>query len=139
MVPKPTIPKPNHIFLYFGLVLVWFLKPNQHQKHTKNQTNICVQYDHDCTEPLKPFSLIFGMFMVRFWFIFSSFLVCLWFVFGSFLMLVQLQKPNQNQTKIYEFMVCFPYLRSLVPCLLIPLSHWTQLRLRRIHWNLWPF
>ena len=78
-----------HKFVHFSLVLVWFLKQNQNkkrpkktQKSNKNQINACVQYEQDCTEPLKLFSSIFG----------------------SFLMLVRLQKPNQNQnqTKIYE-------------------------------------
>ena len=66
-----------------------FTRMNQHQKRTKNQTNICVQYVHDCTEPLKPFSSIFGSFLDA----------------GS----ASKTKPNQNQTKIYEFVVWFWY------------------------------
>ena len=38
---------------------------------------------------------------------FHQFLVRFWYVFGSFLILVWLQKPNQNQTKIYDFVVLF--------------------------------
>ena len=90
LIPKnqtKTIPQIRIFWFGFGLVFEAERASKTNQKHTENRTSICVQNVHDCREPLKPFSSIFG----------------------SFLMLVPIKKPNQNQnqTKLYEFVVWF--------------------------------
>ena len=108
--PKPnqnhtkTIPKPYHkpVWFWFGFGLVFgsVLKPNQHQKRTKNEPKTNQKSMKSAsTFSYKAYSILRSMvlvwFLVRFWYGFG--LVLVWFWFGM--------KLIQNETNIRKF-VC---------------------------------
>ena len=95
-----TIPKPyqnqttkSYILGWFdfGLVLVCFLKPNQHQKWTKNKPKTKPKYTNPHLRTVCGwlYGTVEAIF-INFWYGFG-------FVLGLFLMLVRLQKPYQNR------------------------------------------
>ena len=85
-----------HISIWFWF---WF-EPYQNQpsikKRTKNEPKIKPTFAYNMNTIVRNRWSRFHRFFVRFW-----------FIFGPFLMLVRLQKPHQNQTKIYKFVVWF--------------------------------